>query len=818
MTDNGELDIVPAVKGSLAEFFARILSMEVDLFEGGPSMLMEGSGFRGRIEISGEKQGRADILVADDYAVLMAASMLGASVEEVEIDHEVPDLLLEMADFISKKLARCLEDAGFSCTFSDPGVQAEKAFEERSQPDGKPVRIAFKHQEYIGLLEIFLQDAESRPDSGEPENIAAEKQLDNTVSNAAPVSDGPEENLPAGDAPPDADDRSDTASEPAPRVNDTKPPGKSTDNTGDALSTELELEPLDDGDLHALLDTPVPSSDGKPENPPDVPTLSNDGAPSDAAKQPATGVQPGEGAIGGQKPTLPDETPFQPAKEKGDTPDDPDTEDFEGLSAEDLADLTTAPADDAEPQSSDGDEAVPPEEKAAADEPKGQVHKRKESHQRDAGSGLPSGKLSPAGKTRKGLRRVAVLVCTLLLTAVAGGTFYFWHRPKRQAPAARLTAKRPVPVTQAVTMRVAPPKTKEPGPAPAPDKPEALTPQAMLERRLAEAQQLREKILAKQDDILSLVQYFKNAVEHQCDRIRQQLQKSRIHSFQKAIGNEELALALRTIQRQSISLEVLQKPLEWLGSASEALDYGIRKTRIDFQMAPYTRGTDLQRLARSVEELIQKYTIDDEHLLKNVQQSDPVPVKAIWKDIATGIKKTVWVQGTSASPNTGLQVNLGQWLVNRKIWRQLCRGDYHRKSDLTMISAQAAACLTKDRVKDLFLDGLEELPAAAAYHLARWPGDWLALNGLTRLSAAAAQQLAKWKGQRLSLNSLETLSPQAAGFLSHWPGRQLELVSLSVESHGDARRVTEALKNWMGPGKKLFISRKMRRMFAAAGR
>lgn len=821
MTDSGELDIIPAVKDSLAEFFARILSMEVSLSEAAPSLLIEGSGFRGRIGISGEKQGHADILVSDDYAALMAASMLGASVAEVEIDHEVPDLLLEMADFMSKRLRQCLEDSGFACEFSEPDVQVEENFAIQPRLSCKPLRIVFKHQEYIGLLEIYLEDGDTTRTVDAKENQAAQKQADRVPAAAESKFDELRENEAAGDAPAeDEDPESDGLPEPRAVDGSEKRPEIPVQDTGDdTLSVELELEPIDDDDLHELLGTSTPPTDDETASIPGV-LLAADGAASSTGLE--TVPVPGEGtdtkASDEQKlprddETLPVDNAAGPsaAEADGGTVHEQaaDSYEFQGLSAENLADLSGEPHSDAHMEPF-ADETVLYEKGAAADEPGGQSHARRESIPKDAGRQPSLQKVPAPGKVRKRYCQAAVLGCTLLLLAVA---VHFLRRPIQE----RLViqhAKAPVAVVRQAMHTVS---TEPKKMVPAAVKAEPPSPGAALQHKLAEAQRLREKILAKQDDILSLEQYFENAIYHQRDQIRQQLQKDHIRSFQQAANNEELALALRTIQRQSASVQALQEPLEWLGSAGEALDYGIRKTRIDFQMAPYTRGADLKRLTQFTAGLIRKYTINDERLLMNVHQVAPVPVKAIWKDIAAGIEKAAWVQNTDAATES-VRPNLGQWLVNRKIWRQICHGDYHRKSNLTMISAQAAACLSQDKVRELFLDSLEELPAAAAYHLARWPGDWLAINGITALSAAAAQQLAKWKGQRLSLNGLETLSPQAAGFLSRWRGRQLELVSLSITNRDDARQVISALKHWMGSGGKLFVSRKMRRKIEAADR
>ena len=347
----------------------------------------------------------------------------------------------------------------------------------------------------------------------------------------------------------------------------------------------------------------------------------------------------------------------------------------------------------------------------------------------------------------------------------------------------------------------------------APDRPASKpTPEARLSRKLEEAAGLKDALLAKLEEVLRLKRYFQDGIADVRSQLAVRIQNSGRRTYQQAIKDQRIELDLRTIQRRLAAIDELAGPIGWLAHAAEAVDYGIRRTRIDMAMAPYTDGADLQRLYQSLEVLMRQYALTDDRLLIDNQTVEARPLAVIWQEFGSPVKKVALVQGAGDPKIKGALVDWAGTAADRRIWKELCRGDFSHASQLTMISAEAAACLASDQVKELFLSGLKELSGAAARNLVKWPGKWLILNGLSSISPAAARQLARWRGARLSLNGLVELSPQAAAALAKWAGRDLEMVSLSVGEGRKGRGILAPLKKWENSGRRLFVSPALRRM------
>jgi hypothetical protein len=339
----------------------------------------------------------------------------------------------------------------------------------------------------------------------------------------------------------------------------------------------------------------------------------------------------------------------------------------------------------------------------------------------------------------------------------------------------------------------------------------APTAETRLARKLDDAARLREALLGKLEEVLRLKRYFQDGIEDVRSQVAVRIQNSGIRSYRQAIADQRIELDLRTIQRRLAAIDELSRPIDWLAHAAEAVDYGIRKTRIDLSMAPYTAGVDLNRLYRELAGVTQQYALTDKRLLIDGQTVEARPLKVIWQEVTSPVKKVAWVQGNGSGVR-GTFVNWAGSAANRRIWKELCRGDFSHAADLSMLSSEAAACLASDQVRDLFLAGLRELPGAAARNLVKWPGKWLVLNGLTSISPAAARQLSRWRGKRLSLNGLVELSPQAAASLAQWGGRDLEMVSLTVKNASKAGQVLGPLKKWERGGRRLFVPPDVRKM------
>jgi hypothetical protein len=339
----------------------------------------------------------------------------------------------------------------------------------------------------------------------------------------------------------------------------------------------------------------------------------------------------------------------------------------------------------------------------------------------------------------------------------------------------------------------------------------------VLEDRLASAGNIRDELLIKREEIIRLRQYFVEGAAALEAEIRDRRGKTAAVAFDAMQKDPRQLLALQSVYRRRDIIGKLAEPIRWLELASEELNYAVRRTRIDLKLLPYTEGRNTGDLLAEMEKVITTYSLENRKL-----EVSPAPppqekqLKALWlalfpvkKEAPPPSPKKPAGEKSPSKPVVPAKKEDPRPPVslNREIAKELCRGNYRRKSMLTEISSEAAGCLAKDSSKDLFLNGVEQLTPEAAARLAGWKGEWLTLNGLKDLTAESAQQLARWKGERLSLNGLTTMSPIAARKLTAWGGKQLELIGLDIRDNKLAGTVRRHLQRWeKKKGRKLYLS------------
>jgi hypothetical protein len=172
----------------------------------------------------------------------------------------------------------------------------------------------------------------------------------------------------------------------------------------------------------------------------------------------------------------------------------------------------------------------------------------------------------------------------------------------------------------------------------------------------------------------------------------------------------------------------------------------------------------MESLAKHIDTIIQQNIRDSDKLTMNTIGAKPQSLNRIWKKVYQSRQKSAFLSSEE--------------IKNRKIWKEICSGNYSRKHQLTELSPKSAKALSSWEGQDLFLVNLTELSPEEAQYLSKWKGRWLSLNGLTKLSPDAAKYLSQWQGKRLSLNGLKEVSPEVVEYLSQWRGEELELVSL----------------------------------------
>jgi hypothetical protein len=317
----------------------------------------------------------------------------------------------------------------------------------------------------------------------------------------------------------------------------------------------------------------------------------------------------------------------------------------------------------------------------------------------------------------------------------------------------------------------------------------------ILKKSLEEIDRIRNASIEKQKKIANLITYYENSIHGiEVELINEKHEKN-ITFFQQAITNKKIELGLRTIQRRRFYIENLKRPYEQLLLGIEELFYIKRKTEIDIRMIPFSTGIDIRELAKNIHAIIQKHIITmnnfkiDTEQIQNVQFNQ---LEAIW-------------EGLSSIKPVQRDNNIVTQYDNETIWKEICNGNFSRINLLTDLSSDAAACLSKWKGKDLYLNGLSTIQPDVVKHLASWKGEWICLNGLSELSPEIAKLLSKWKGKRLSFNGLKELSGHSAGYLSKWKGNQIELVGIE-KLPADTSKY---LLKWSKSGGTLYMDNKL---------
>ncbi len=308
--------------------------------------------------------------------------------------------------------------------------------------------------------------------------------------------------------------------------------------------------------------------------------------------------------------------------------------------------------------------------------------------------------------------------------------------------------------------------------------------------KLGEVDRLREKLLAKKEEIYRLKLHYQTGIAELKDQISALMREADIFSYPQALKNKRLELNLRTIQRRQVYIQELEKPDQWVHKGSEELLFIKRKAELDLQMEGLAGGIDLDRHMRDIDAALEKYQPSAAKLAV-----DPLPA-------ALQPLETIWHQILAQNAETA---QLAIEPPDEEIIAEICSGNFGRIADLSAMTAKAAGCLSRMSGSDLFLNGLTQLSPEDAKHLFQWRGDWICLNGFKNLSPAVARHLFKWEGSWISLNGLAAFPPELAVYLMEWKGNQLELMGLNYDKSKPHQIALKYLARWEAMGGKLFV-------------
>jgi chemotaxis protein CheX len=111
----------------------------------------------GSVSFTGEITGNLNVHVSDAFARLMTSAMLGIEIEEIEGEEGVHDVIGEFSNMIGGDIKSRFSDSGFLCELSTPYVTSGTDFKIESMDWFKHDRLAFRHQQHIALVEVFLK-------------------------------------------------------------------------------------------------------------------------------------------------------------------------------------------------------------------------------------------------------------------------------------------------------------------------------------------------------------------------------------------------------------------------------------------------------------------------------------------------------------------------------------------------------------------------------------------------------------------------------------------------------------------------------------
>ncbi|BBO80053.1 hypothetical protein DSCO28_06190 [Desulfosarcina ovata subsp. sediminis] len=453
-----------------------------------------------------------------------------------------------------------------------------------------------------------------------------------------------------------------------------------------------------------------------------------------------------------------------PIKKEADAPIAPSGDENDGQPALPSNDATNSvqPGDeDAKPSSS---AAVPVPEKKATQAPQ---------------------EKKPISRNRKKWLWSAAVIFLIILPLTG---YILWpHRQSEPTDSKPLVAQ-PSASVEATT----PSPTAAAPPPPEKEEPAELPAVAQLKAIATALDQLRNELLAKQGEIEELRGYYQSGIDAEIAGILDSIRKSgkRTISLKAAMTDAHISLGLSAIQRRNAYIRRLKIPANALTRDSEELLYLTRKAELLASMAEKSSGIDVDGFVQESGEVMDVHRQRLNQLNIDAVDVIPLPMESLWQDISRRLP---------VKPASDKQPPAAVRADNAVIWKAICEGDFSRNDQLSMLSIEAARCLSAWKGKDLFLNALTDLPPDIARELVKWEGDWLGLNGLTELTPEVASHLARWKGRILSLNGLSRLSPQVVAILSEWRGEQIELINV------------KHMPNWDTPRIRLFFSEDLQR-------
>ncbi|MDY6986459.1 MAG: chemotaxis protein CheX [Thermodesulfobacteriota bacterium] len=157
MNEIANLDLKPLMANAIGEVFDKMLSIEAGVCEEGPQQSETEERIVGSVGLAGEVMGRINIHLSDAFARLIAASMLGIEMEEIEGQEEVHDVVGELSNMIGGQLKAHISDCGLVCDLSLPSITTGSDFQIESKGWVKHEKVGFCHEQHSALAEVYVK-------------------------------------------------------------------------------------------------------------------------------------------------------------------------------------------------------------------------------------------------------------------------------------------------------------------------------------------------------------------------------------------------------------------------------------------------------------------------------------------------------------------------------------------------------------------------------------------------------------------------------------------------------------------------------------
>ncbi|WDN87280.1 hypothetical protein BuS5_00248 [Desulfosarcina sp. BuS5] len=153
----GTMDIISSTGDKVIEFFDAMLSMDLELTDTADQEPADTPKHVGTVNFAGDVNGSINVKVSEKFAHVITANMLGISVDKIENEGDIKDVIGEMANIIGGNLKTAFCDSGLECVISPPSITAGKNFKISVLNMDRYERFTFKFEHHDVTVEVCIK-------------------------------------------------------------------------------------------------------------------------------------------------------------------------------------------------------------------------------------------------------------------------------------------------------------------------------------------------------------------------------------------------------------------------------------------------------------------------------------------------------------------------------------------------------------------------------------------------------------------------------------------------------------------------------------